>query len=59
MVFGLHEYRPIYRLEASAEKAIRPILAREFSFQLILLSLLHCDVYHDLEVDILEDENLE
>ena len=24
-----------------------------------LLSLLHCDVYHGVEVDILEDENLE
>ena len=44
MVFGLDEYRPIYRLEAFAVKAMRPILAREFSFQLILLSLLHCDV---------------
>ena len=78
MVFGLHEYRPICRFEASAVKAMRPILTREFSFQLIfgfrtllrsqywkyhipirLLSLLHCDVYHGVEVDILEDESLE
>ena len=74
MVF---EYRPIYGSEASAVKAMRPILTREFSFQLILgfctlpfsqyweynipntlLSLLHCDVYHGVEVGILEDENL-
>ena len=34
MVFGLHEYRTIFRLEASAVKAMRPILTREFSFQL-------------------------
>ena len=79
MVFGLHEYCPIYRFEASAVKGMRPILTREFSFQLILkilyrfllsqywkfshpntlLSLLHCDVYHGVEVDILEDEILE
>ena len=77
MVFGLHEYRPIYRFEASAVKAMRSILTREFSFQLIwgflytapfsilevyfpntLLSLLHCDVYYGVEVDILEDESL-
>ena len=32
MVFGLHEYRPIYRFEASAVKAMRPFLTREFSF---------------------------
>ena len=36
MVFGLHEYLPIYRFEASAVKAMRPILTREFSVQLIL-----------------------
>ena len=36
MVFGLHECRPIYRLEASAVKAMRPILTREFTFSLIL-----------------------
>ena len=36
MVFGLHEYRPIYRFEASAVKAMRPILTHESSFQLIL-----------------------
>ena len=36
VVFGLHEYRPIYRFEASAVKAMRPILTRVFSFQLIL-----------------------
>ena len=59
MVFELHEYRPIYRFEASAVKAMRLILTREFSFQLILLSLLHCDVDHGVEVDILEDESLE
>ena len=59
MVFGLHRYRPLYRFEASAVKALRPILTREFSFQLILLSLLHCDIYHGVEVDILEAENLE
>ena len=59
MVFGLHEYRPIYRFEASAVKAMRPILTRESSFQLILFSLLHCDVDHGVEVDILEDESLE
>ena len=58
-VFGLHEYRPIYRFEASAVKATRLILTREFSFQLILLSLLHCDVNHAVEVDILEDESHE
>ena len=75
--FGLHEYRPIYRFEAPAVKAMRPTLTREFSFQLIwgfctlpffilevshsnsLLSLLHCDVHHGVEVYILEDENLE
>ena len=54
MVFGSHEYRPIYRIEASAAKAMRPILTRELPSQLILgilytpntlLSLLHCDVY--------------
>ena len=33
LVFGLHEYRPIFRLEAFAVKAMRPILTREFSFQ--------------------------
>ena len=33
MFLGLHEYRPIYRFEASAVKATRPILTREFSFQ--------------------------
>ena len=38
---------------------MRLILTREFSFQLILLSLLHCDVDHGVEVDILEDESLE
>ena len=58
-VFGLHEYRPIYRFEASAVKATRLILTREFSFQLILLSLLQCDVDHGVEVDILEDESHE
>ena len=36
MVFGLHENRPIYRCEASAVKAMRPSLSREFSFQLLL-----------------------
>ena len=36
VVFELHEYRPNYRFEASAVKATRPILTREFSFQLIL-----------------------
>ena len=41
MVFGLHEYCPIYRLDASAVKAIRLILIHDFSFQLILFSLLH------------------
>ena len=35
MVFGLHGCRPIYRFEASAVKAMRPMLTREFSFQLI------------------------
>ena len=35
MVFGFHEYRPIYRLQASAVKAMRLILTREFSFQFI------------------------
>ena len=30
MVFGLHEYRPIYRFSASAVKVMRPILTREF-----------------------------
>ena len=57
-VFGLHEYRPISRFEASAVKVMRPILTREFSFQLILLSLLHCDVDHGVKVGILEDESL-
>ena len=28
MVFGLHEYRPIYRFEASAVEAVRPILCQ-------------------------------
>ena len=59
MVFGWNESRPIYRIEASEVKAMRPILTREFSFQLILLSLLHCDVDHGVEVDILEDARLE
>ena len=59
MVFGFHEYRSIYNFEASAEKAMRLILTREFSFQLILLSLLHCDVDHGVEVDVLEDECFE
>ena len=36
MVFGLHEYRPIYRFEASSVKPMRLILPREFSFQLLL-----------------------
>ena len=57
-VFGLHEYRPISRFEASAVKVMRPILTREFSFQFILLSLLHCDVDHGVKVGILEDESL-
>ena len=68
MVFGLHECRPIYRFEASAVKAMRPILTREFSFQLIfgfctasLFSILEVshDVQLGVEVDILEVENLE
>ena len=37
---------------------MRLILTREFSFQLNLLSLLHCDVDHGVEVDILEDESV-
>ena len=36
MVFGLHEYRPIYRFQTYAVEAMRPILTREFSFQLVL-----------------------
>ena len=59
MVFGLHEYRPISRFEASAGEAMRLILTRGFSFQLILHSLLYCVVDHDVEVDILEDESFE
>ena len=59
MVFGLREYCPIYRFKASAVKAMRLILTREFSFQFILLSLLHDDVDHGVEVGILEDESLE
>ena len=59
MVFGLHEYRPIYRFKVSAVKPMRLILTREFSFQLILLSLLHCDVDHGVDVNILEDESFE
>ena len=65
MVFGLLEYRQIYRFEASPVKAMRPILTR-ILFPMLevyrpntLLSLLHCDVYHGVEVDILEDESLE
>ena len=57
MVFGFHEYRPIYRFEASAMKAMRLIFTRELSSQLILLSLPHCDVDHGVEVDILVDES--
>ena len=34
MVFGLHEYHPIYTSEAFAVKAMRPILTREFPFQI-------------------------
>ena len=59
MFVGLHEYRAISRFEASVVKAMRLILTREFSFQLILLSFLHYDVDHDVEVGILEDESLE
>ena len=59
MVFGLHEYCPIYSFKASAVKAMRPILKREYSFQFFLLSLLHCDVDHGVELDILEDESFE
>ena len=54
MVFGLHEYRPIYRFEASAVKAMRPILTRIlFPINFALASSL-C-----VEVGILEDESLE
>ena len=38
---------------------MRPILTREFSFQLCFLSLLHRDVDHGVETDILEDVSLE
>ena len=44
MVFGLREYCPIYRFNASAVRAMRLILTSELSCQLILLSLLHGDV---------------
>ena len=60
MVFGLYEYLPIHRFEASAVKAMRPILTTcilsnfvhspvlntEVSHTQTLLSLLHCDVHH-------------
>ena len=57
MVFELHDYRQIYNFEASAVKAMRLILTREFSFQFILLSFLLFDVDHGVEVDVLEDES--
>ena len=50
MVFGLHEYRPMYRFEASALKAMRPILTREFSFQLILGILYTSPPFSILEI---------
>ena len=58
MVFGLHEYRPSYKIEASAVKAMRPILTREFSFQYVALASSVC-AYHGVGADVLEHECLE
>ena len=41
MVFGSHEYRPIYRIEASAAKAMRPILTRELLFPINSWDFVH------------------
>ena len=56
MVFGLHEYRPIYIFETSAIEAMRPILTRDFSFRFVALASSLC-AHHGVEVVALENEN--
>ena len=58
----------IYRFEAFAVKATRPIVGilytpsssiLEEKYPNTLLSLIHCDVHHGVEADVLEDERFE